>query len=259
MLTLRREIIGAEQRLRILVTLQKLNQGHYRSLDFDPTIQFTIDFEEAIMACRKNFLIALLLLASTALAQTGDSKTSIDLSQHVPKNDQNSSALPRQVALARCAYRQSEEGCSDASPDAEADKTLAQMPRRMGPMGRQGPPMRGPAYPEAWGPQFSPGHALIGAAIGFAFGAAAGSKNGVRSSFAVGTLVGLLGAGIGAGIPSFPSHYRYRRGWDDDEDASLRKPTPGKPHSPQPSKTAKVATSRPEASETYQKNDFSRR
>jgi hypothetical protein len=205
------------------------------------------------MARRKNFLSALLLLASTAVAQTVAPKTSMDDS----RNDQINGALSKQVAVARCAYRQNEEGCPGASPGAEPNNTLAQMPRRMGPMGRQGPPMRGPAYPETWGPQFSPGHALVGAAIGFGFGAAVGSKNGVRSSLAVGTLVGLLGAGIGAGIPSFPSHFR-RRGWDDEE-ASRRKPKPAKPNTSQPDSAAQVAASRQEATETYQKNDFSRR
>jgi hypothetical protein len=172
---------------------------------------------------------ALLLTASLALAQ----------------ND-----LPQPVATARRAYTQTDE---------TDNNILAQMPRRMGPVGRQGPPMRSAGYPGTWGPQFSPGHALIGAAIGFGFGAAAGSKNGVRSSFAVGTLVGLLGATIGAGIPSFPSHYRYRRGWDDHEEASRRKPKPAKPDSTEPEPATQVSASRQEAAETYQKNDFSGR
>jgi hypothetical protein len=210
------------------------------------------------MACRKYFLIALLLLASTALAQTGDSKTSIDLSQHGSKNDHSNSALPDQIAVARCAYSQNDEACPGASPDLEANQTLAQMPRRMGPMGRQGPPMRGPAYPESWGPQFSPGHALVGGAIGFAFGAAAGSKGGVRSSLAVGALVGLVGAALGAGIPSFPGHYR-RRGWDDDEEASRRKPKRSRPGASHTEPATEVAASRSEPTETYQKNDFSSR
>jgi len=171
------------------------------------------------------FLFALLLPVTNALSQDD---------------------LPHPIAAARRAYTQSVE---------TDNNTLAQMPRRMGPMGRQGPPMRGPAYPETWGPQFSPGHVLVGAAIGFAFGAAAaGSKNGIRSSFAVGTLVGLLGAGIGAGIPSFPSHFR-RRGWDDEE-ASRRKPKSAKPNTSQPDSAAQVAASRLEPTETYQKNDF---
>ena len=212
------------------------------------------------MVRRKNLLFAL-LLASTALAQTAAWKTSID-GRDVAKNAQNATTDP--IAIARCAYRQNEEGCPGASPELPANSTLAQVPRRMGPMGRQGPPMRGPAYPESypasWGPQFSPGHTLIGAAIGFGLGAAAGSKNGVRSSFAAGTLVGLIGAAIGAGIPSFPGHFR-RRGWDDsgwdyDEEASLRKPKRFQPRRQQP---AQVVASREEPTETYQKNDFSGR
>ena len=168
---------------------------------------------------------ALLLTASLALAQ----------------ND-----LPQPVATARRAYTQTDE---------TDNNILAQMPRRMGPVGRQGPPMRSAGYVGTWGPQFSPGHALIGAAIGFGFGAAAGSKKGVRNSFAVGTLVGLLGAAIGAGIPSFP-HYR-RRGWDDDEEASMTKPS--RSGTALPDSATHVAASQPEGTETYQKNDFSGR
>ena len=175
---------------------------------------------------RSLFLLALLLPVSNALAQED---------------------LPQPVAAARHAYTQSDEADNNR---------LAQRPRRTGPMGRQGPPMRGAAYPETWGPQFSPGHALVGAAIGFGFGAAAGSKNGFRSSLAVGTLVGLVGAAIGAAVPSFP-HYR-RRGWDDDEEASRRKQKPAKPHATPSESAGQVAASRQEA-ETYQKNDFSSR
>jgi hypothetical protein len=213
------------------------------------------------MAHKKRVLLASLLLAVTALAQNGDSKTSIDLTSDLTRNNQINSILPKQVALARCAYRQNDAGCPGAplASDSEANNTLAQMPRRIGPMAeRQGPPMRSTAYSESWGPQFSPGHALIGAAIGFGFGAAAGSKNGVRGSLAVGTLVGLLGAAIGAGIPSFPSHYR-RRGWDNDEEASRTKPKPAKPDSSHPDTATQVAASRQDATETYQKNDFSGR
>ena len=207
------------------------------------------------MAHKNRVFLASLLLATTALAQTADSRNAIDLT----KGNQTNAALPKQVALARCAYRQTDEGCPSAplATDLKADHTLAQMPRRVGPVGRQGPPMRGYAYPESWGPQFSPGHALVGAAIGFAFGAAAGSKSGVRSSLAVGTLVGLVGAAIGAGIPSFP-HYR-RRGWDDDEEASRRKQKRPRPDASHPESATEVAASRSEPSETYQKNAFSRR
>lgn len=211
------------------------------------------------MAYKDNSVFVLLLLATSGLAQTVDSKA---------VNRQTNHDLQQQVALARCAYSRTDAVCdaqsvASGASDTGGQTTMAQMPRRMGPMGaQQGPPMRGmraAGYPDMWGAQPSTAHVLIGAAIGFTFGAIAGSKNGVRSSFAVGTLVGLLGAGIGAGIPSFPSHYRYRRGWDDDEDASLRKTEPGKRGSPQPNNAAKIATSRPEATETYQKNDFSGR
>jgi len=219
------------------------------------------------MAHKHNFAFVLLLLATSALAQTMDSKkvtVNDQPSDAQVKQIKNDQSFPKQVVLARCAYSHTDEGCPGtsvppAASNAAATTLLAQMPRRMGPMGQQGPPMRGAAYPETSGPQFSPGHALIGAAIGFGFGAAAGSKSGVRGSIAVGTLVGLLGAAIGAGIPSFP-HYR-RRGWDDEEEASQTKLKPAKPDASHPNSDEQVTASRQEATETetYQKNDFSGR
>jgi hypothetical protein len=151
--------------------------------------------------------------------------------------------LPQPIAAARRAYSQD-----------ETNNTLAQIPRRMGPMGRQGPPMRGPVYQgsggqESWGPQFSPGHTLIGAAIGFGWGAAVGSKSGVRTSLALGTIVGLVGAAIGAGIPSFPRHY-CRRCWDDEE-ASQRKQKRSRPEVSHHHGATQVAASREEPGETH--------
>ncbi len=190
------------------------------------------------MAHKHNLGFVLLLLATNGLGQTTDSQA---------RSSQTNRDQPQPVALARCAYSQADGSCPGASvdpmaSDSHASSTLPPMqhgsPRRMA-----GPPMRGPVYPETWGPQFSPGHALIGAAIGFGFGAAAGSKNGVRTSIAAGTLIGLLGAALGAGIPSFP-HYR-RRGWDDDEEASLRKRKPVKPSSSHPDPATQVAASQP--------------
>ncbi len=212
------------------------------------------------MAHKHNSVLVLLLLATSALAQTMDSKTANGRTNVDPTNND----LPAQVALARCAYSPADGGCTSkslapAASGSDAKTTLAQVPRRMGPMGRQGPPMRGPVYPETWGPQFSPSHALIGAAIGFGFGAAAGAKNGAGSAVAVGTLVGLLGAALGAGIPSFPSHHHNRRGWDDDEEASRAKPKPAMPSPPHADSATQVAAARPEPTETYQKNDFSTR
>jgi hypothetical protein len=171
------------------------------------------------------FLLGLLLLASSALAQTADSAPTNDVPNDLAKN------LPKQVVAARCAYTQAEKACAGAanSPnpaDAGGSPTLAQLPRRMGPMG---PPMGRAAYPGMWISRPSPAHVLIGAAFGFAIGAGFGSQGNasVRQSLGVGALFGLIGAGIGAGIPSFPSPRYHRRDWpDDDEEASRSKPAP---------------------------------
>lgn len=163
-------------------------------------------------------LLALLVAMSSALAQTENAQT---------ESSQTVNAPPDRVAVARCAYAQTDEGCASGKTPSQTgsarvdDNTLAQMPRQM-----QGPPMGRAAYPGPWMAPPSPGHALIGALIGFGFGAAAGAKNGgVGGAFAVGTLVGLIGAAIGATVPSFPRPNRYRRGWPDyDEEASRSKP-----------------------------------
>ena len=89
------------------------------------------------MKRKEGFMIALLLLASSGLAQTAAPQTTKDF----PEND-----FSPQVALARRAYAQPEEtstgGSSNAS-DADGKTTLAQLPRRMpGPMVR--PPL--PAF-----------------------------------------------------------------------------------------------------------------
>jgi len=135
------------------------------------------------MKHKEGFLFALLLLASSALAQTIDSQTTNDLPE---KN------LPKQVALARSAYTQTEEVIADGAPnDSKGDNTLAQIPGRMpGPMA--GPPMRRAAYPNMWMSGGSPGHALIGALIGFGLGAAVCAKGnaGARATLALGTVGG---------------------------------------------------------------------
>ena len=91
------------------------------------------------------FLMASLLPVS-APAQIADSPTSDD--------------LPHPVAVARCAYTQTEASCKSVHaasqddpghdvPGASGDTTLAQIPRRMPgpPLRRMRPPMGGPAYP----------------------------------------------------------------------------------------------------------------
>lgn len=200
-------------------------------------------------------MLALLVAMSSALAQT--------------ENSQTMSAQPDGVAVARCAYAQTDEPCASVKAPGQPlsargdDKTLAQLP---GP--RQGPPMERAAYPGPWMSTPSPGHALIGGLIGFGFGAAAGAKNGgVGGALAVGSLVGLIGAAIGATVPSFPRPNRYRRGWPDyDEDASRSKParsrratagrSPARPDAPQ---STGNAANPPLAAETPQEIAISRR
>src|SRR5277367_3212148 len=153
-------------------------------------------------------LLAPLLLASSALAQTAHSNATADSSK---------SDLPKQVAAARFAYSQAAQECTPGTthaPDAGGHNTLAQMPRQYsGPMA--GPPMGRPAYPGMWMSQPSPAHLLIGGLIGFGVGVGVGARNngGVRGSIGIGALFGLIGAGIGAGVPSFPGPRYHRSGW----------------------------------------------
>ena len=172
-------------------------------------------------------LLALLLAASSALAQSDPSQTM----NHPPQN-----ALPERVAIAHCAYTPTDDGCAGVNAPSQnasgttdqraADHdTLAQLPGRMPPPPSHlhEPPMDSPyrrPYRGSWIGAPDGRHVLIGAAIGFGLGAAAGSKSGVRASLGIGAIFGLIGAGIGAGVPSFPHPNRYRRGWDDDEEAS---------------------------------------
>jgi len=194
------------------------------------------------------FLLALLLPVSSALAQTADSQTSND--------------LPHPVAVARCAYTQTEPVCasvhaaSEASsedvPGPSGDTTLAQIPRRaLGPPFRGGrPPMSRAAYPGMWQSQPSAGHALIGALIGAGIGVALGVRGnaGGRATLGIATVGAGIGAAIGLSVPPLPSRNPYWRRWpqdDDDEEAThsqphkskvaLSKPDPPRVTSPVPS------------------------
>lgn len=189
---------------------------------------------------RRGFLLllALLLPLSSALAQMADSQTSND--------------LPYPVAVARCAYTQTEAPCASVhaasqdvsgqdAPAPGGDNTLAQIPRRMPgpPLSAGRPAMGGPGYPGMWQSQPSAGHALIGAVIGGLLGWAVAAKGsaGVRATLGIATVGAGLGAAIGLTVPSFPSR-RYRQRWpDDDEMAAHSKPD-----------KRKVAASRPDSS-----------
>lgn len=179
-------------------------------------------------------LTAMLFLASSALPQTADSHPAT-------KN-----GLPPQVVVARCAYTQTDDVCASAN----GNTLLAQMPRRMpDPPFRGRAPLRGPAYPRMWRSEGSPAHALIGTIIGFGLGAAVGAKGniGVRGTLAF----GFIGAGIGFSVPSFPSRYKYRHPWpdndpDNDEEASVRKSA--KPGPNPPASSQQTASSNPQPS-----------
>jgi hypothetical protein len=210
------------------------------------------------------FLFALLSLASSALAQTPNPPaTNDDAKVDVAKSD-----LPQQVAVARCAYTQTDKACASGAngpkaSDPASTTTLAQMPRRY-PGPAAGPPMGGPVYSGMWMSQPSPAHILIGGGIGFAIGVALGARGnaGVGGSLGIGTLFGLIGAGMGAMTPSFPSRHYYRRRWpnydpnydsDYDEDASRSKPAPRKREAvsrpsapPAPARSTSTATARSE-------------
>jgi hypothetical protein len=167
------------------------------------------------MTYRKQVFLAVLLMASSALAQTLESKASND----PPADD---------VAKARCAYMQSDPACASAmgnqNAQADRDRTLARMQRPMhGPMG--GPPGRGVSYPAQWLPGPSPAHALIGALIGFGFGAAIAAKghNDAGNILLIGAIGAGIGAGIGLSIPAFPHRYRYGPYYPADEAARRSK------------------------------------
>jgi hypothetical protein len=205
------------------------------------------------MKRKDGFMIALLLLASSGLAQIANSQST----NGFPEND-----LSPQVAFARRAYAQPEEtgtGGSSNTSDADGKTTLAQLPRRMpGPMVR--PPMRPAPYPNMWISQGNGRHALIGALIGLGVGVAVCAKGNAdaRATLAIGTLGAGIGAAMGFSIPSFPDRNMYRRGWpdndpDDDEEArrskpSFRKPDPGKSDSAPARRTAAAQPTPPQTS-----------
>lgn len=179
------------------------------------------------------FLLALLLPVSSALAQVADSQPSSD--------------LPHPIAIARCAYTQSDAVCASIHPASQdisspsGDTTVAQIPRRASgpPFRGRRPPMGGPAYPTMWQPQLSAGHALVGALIGAGIGVALGVRGNAsaRATLGIATVGAGLGAAIGLTVPSFPSRNPYWQRWpqgDDDEEAR---------HSKQ--NKSKVARSRP--------------
>jgi hypothetical protein len=168
-------------------------------------------------------LSATTLLASLALGQTSEPQAP----------DSSSSSSSASIAIARCAYAPSDEGCTGSS---QTETTLAQ--RTPGPGLRPRRPAMGRpygGYRGGWASSGNGRHALIGAVIGFGLGAAVGAKananqhlgQGPGLALGFGTVGGLLGAAFGSGIPSYHARCHYRRGpWPDEEDegASYAKP-----------------------------------
>jgi hypothetical protein len=149
-----------------------------------------------------HFLLALVLLASIAFAQTQDAPTSSSVSAN------------QAISTARNQYTRT----GDNSQNAIDDQTLAQFPqRRMGaPFPAQRAYRRG-MYQNQWRDHSSAGHALIGAAIGFGIGAAIGASHSAHEGTPAGSgvLVGgaifaFIGGAIGSatGGPGFFAHRR---------------------------------------------------
>ncbi len=159
------------------------------------------------------FLLASLLLASTALAQTTEVRQA-----ETEKEPLRIDA----IAMARSSYTRNAkaEGASDDAGDA---RLLAQrfQPRPMPPF----PPQRG--YPQGnyrtpWMDHGNAGHTLIGAAIGFGLGAALGATantdrhSGASAGAAVlcgglGALIGGVIGGSHGGLYALAHHRRIRR------------------------------------------------
>jgi hypothetical protein len=137
-------------------------------------------------------LLALLLMASAALAQT---ETKLTPDTPSPSEE---------ITAARSRYLQT----ADMATEANDSKTLAQVRNRM--PGRPYPPQRGHSHQGSqqrhWMDSGNAGHALIGAAIGFGLGALAGAKanqapypgDTARAVFLVGGVGALIGGAIGA-------------------------------------------------------------
>jgi len=167
-----------------------------------------------------SILLAPVLLASVALAQTKDSQVT------------NSTPGENSIAAARSQYTQP----SAISPEA-SDTTIAQL--RRGGSGRPFPPRGYPrgTYQTPWMDHGNAGHIFIGAAIGFGVGAALGANNSARNGTPVGggiiiggALFGLLGGCVGKAVGDLQGlHYSsaHRRrtyrpsGPEEDEEAEL--------------------------------------
>jgi hypothetical protein len=137
-------------------------------------------------------LLALLLMASAALAQTETNSTP------------DTSSSSEEITAAHSRYLQT----ADRAAEDNDSQTLAQVRDRL--PGSPSPPQRGHAHQgshhQHWMDSGNAGHALIGAAIGFGVGALAGAKankapypgDTARAVFLFGSFGALIGSAIGA-------------------------------------------------------------
>jgi hypothetical protein len=169
-----------------------------------------------------------ILLLSTALAQTGNSQPVAD-SKSTPAASVNERTTPP-------------DPC--ASPTAANGKTFCEVAQR--PQGPPFPPRMGrprggsygysryPGYPSPWTGEGHPGHALIGVLIGGALGATLGTNthpnHEIGPNVVGGIFLGGLGAVIGGVIGNSigGSHFhRYRRqSWPDEDEMGSRSKAP---------------------------------
>jgi hypothetical protein len=174
-------------------------------------------------------LLALVLLASVAFAQTTDGQAT------------ESAQADKAISAARSQYTQT----SDTPPPDTDNPTLAQL-RRGGP-GRPLPHQRGyprPTYRTPWMDHGNAEHIVIGAAIGFGIGAALGANHSAHNGTPVGGgiiigggLFGFLGGCVGKAVGDlqglhFASTHRRRTyrpsGPDEDEQSEVRSPSGAK-------------------------------
>src|ERR1700733_1572671 len=198
-------------------------------------------------------LLASILLASVALAQTNNSADA----DAPPENDS--------IAAARTRYAPT----AGVQQDDGNKGTLAQFPQP-GRFPRRSEYPRQQSYWTPWTDHGNARHVLIGAAIGFGIGAALGAHQSVHNGTSVeggvligGGLFGFIGGAIGSGLGG-PHPFAPRRrtfpmsGTDEDEEANrgastgeprgksnaAARPAFGAPPSPGLSVDAAVATLR---------------
>jgi hypothetical protein len=182
-------------------------------------------------------LFVSLLIVLSAAAQNPDGPTPNELS------------LPDQIAAARRQHTET----TDISPDPNAGKALAQLPRGGPPMMPRQEYYRG-SYQNPLMRSGNAGHTLIGAAIGFGLGATMGALGSIHGHTPVGSgvliggsIFGLIGGAIGAShgglAASMPRRGIYSPWPDQDEESKLHSPSRRNEGRPEPSVTRTAVAS----------------